>query len=120
MTIACCEALFYSGYKPLAPQYISPPKTLIKISKPWAFKRQFIVFKLILTKVCILFYFYYTFDDCQNSDLLCRLGVFHFLVKIVVWGQRKINFSEWTNSSTERGKNCFPCSLRDLPVSFEE
>ena len=70
MTIACCEALFYSGYKPLAPQYISPPKTLIKISKPWAFKRQFRVFKLILTKVCILFYFYYTFDDCQNGDLL--------------------------------------------------
>ena len=70
MTIACCEALFCSGYKLLAPQYISPPKTLIKISKPWAFKRQFRVFKLILTKVCILFYFYYTFDDCQNSDLL--------------------------------------------------
>ena len=34
--------------------------------------------------------------------------------------QRKINFSEWTNSSNKRGKNCFPCSLRDLSVSFEE
>ena len=85
MTIACCEALFYSGYKPLAPQYIS----LIKISK-----RQFRVFKLILAKVCILFYFYYTFDDCQNSDLLWLVKKNLATVRERVLTIRTISFSD--------------------------
>ena len=41
------------------------------------------------------------------------------MVKILAFEATQ-NSSNWTNSSTERGKNCFPCSLGDLPESFAE